>query len=136
MKYPVCLIPVLLFIAAPAQAQLHSRTPNAALFAEPPAASPPAARGFLGVLVSLLTPRVERPLRVEGDQETWARLSRLRIPDKEANSDYMMRGILVTAAVSAGVVGLGLWDTTSHRTPRFAVKACRSGAMIGIQGRF
>ena len=141
MKYLILLLVVLLLvaIAAPAKAQVPARSPNSAvriLIADPPpVVPPPTAQGFLDLLVAFLTPRVDERLVIEKDQDTWSRLARLRIPDKDAKSEYMRTGILTTAALSAGAVGLGLWDASSG-AQRFSVKACRSGAMIGIRGEF
>lgn len=141
MKYLLLLLLVLLLvaIAASAKAQVPARTPNSAvrilIVDPPPVVPPPTAQGFLDLLVAFLTPRVDEHLVIEKDKETWSRLARLSIPDKDASSEYMRRGILTTAALSAGAVGLGLWDTSSG-SQRFALKACRSGAMIGIRGEF
>lgn len=140
MKYLLCLVALsLLLLVATARAQVPAAIPRATLpvvMASPPPPQPePEARDVVEVIVDFLTPRIDDRIRIEKDKDTWARLSRLSIPDKDASSEYMLKGILSTAALTAGAVSLGFFDT-SYRAPRVAVKACRAGAMIGFTGEF
>jgi hypothetical protein len=139
MKYPVWLaIALMLAVATPAQAQVARHRPHAVQWdstaALPAPVGPTAESGLLPTLLSWLAPRRHPTSGPRGDAEAWTRFSRQR-GDKGGSSDYMMRGIVVTAALSAGVVGL-TFVAKSSRAPRLGVKPCRSGAMLALQGVF
>lgn len=141
MKYPLRLTVTLLLLAAthPAAAEMTASTagfpPPVSPTVQPPSPLPVAREGVLASLLTMLEPKAQLAPHPAWDGEAWARMSRQSMPDREGSMDYMLRGILQTAVLSVGVVGLTFLNE-SPRAPGLAIKPCRSGAMIGLQGVF